>query len=298
MIKQNEPFIKAKIESIMFSGCYVIADVFTQKPLEGNPVAVFTDARDIGPESMQRIARELNLSETIFILPPRQDGDFRVRIFTPVNELSFAGHPTLGASIVLGQATQLDQIKLETAMGTIPFALIRNGMGDVISAEMCQPIPTWEKYDLEATLLEGLGLTNSTLPVEIYYNGPRHVFVGLPSISALSNIKPDLRILAKLPNMAANCFAGNDTTWQMRMFSPAYGVAEDAATGSAAGPLALHLARYGIINFNQAIEIHQGVEMGKRSVMRAKVEGNLREIKSIKVSGSAVIVAKGEFFYW
>ena len=163
---------------------------------------------------------------------------------------------------------------------------------------MQQPIPAWEPYELADVLLEGLGLASSTLPVEIYRNGPRHVFVGLPSIPALSAVKPDLRILATLPDMAANCFAGSGSQWRMRMFSPAYGVAEDAATGSAAGPLALHLIRHGQLGFGQPIEICQGVEMGRRSVMHAVVEGSLAQIGPIRVSGSATVVARGELTRW
>src|SRR5262245_58098603 len=104
---------------------YVVADVFTDTPLEGNPVAVFLDAADIPAPRMQCIARELNLSETTFVLPAEDGGDARVRIFTPVNELPFAGHPTLGTAVVLGQSTERDRIVLETHMGAIPFEFHR-----------------------------------------------------------------------------------------------------------------------------------------------------------------------------
>ncbi|MFC5740519.1 PhzF family phenazine biosynthesis protein [Dyella tabacisoli] len=282
----------------MTSGKYVVADVFTDKPLEGNPVAVFTNAAGLAASDMQRIAREMNLSETTFVFPPGADGDFHVRIFTPVNELPFAGHPTLGTAVVLGEKWDASLIKLETAMGTVPFTFQRDGDGQIVTASMQQPIPTWEVYEQAQVLLDGLGLTSSTLPVEVYRNGPRHVFVGLPSIDALSAVKPDLRILATLPDMAANCFAGAGSHWRMRMFSPAYGVAEDAATGSAAGPLALHLIRHGQLDFGQSIEICQGVEMGRRSVMRAAVAGSLSQIGPIHVSGTATVVARGELTRW
>ncbi|MGN7916628.1 MULTISPECIES: PhzF family phenazine biosynthesis protein [Lysobacter] len=282
----------------MTAGKYVVADVFTDRPLEGNPVAVFTNAFGLEAADMQRIAREMNLSETTFVFPPGADGDFHVRIFTPVNELPFAGHPTLGTAIVLGEQCDAAGFGLETAMGTVPFTFQRSDDGSILTASMQQPIPAWEPYELADVLLEGLGLASSTLPVEIYRNGPRHVFVGLPSIPALSAVKPDLRILATLPDMAANCFAGSGSQWRMRMFSPAYGVAEDAATGSAAGPLALHLIRHGQLGFGQPIEICQGVEMGRRSVMHAVVEGSLAQIGPIRVSGSATVVARGELTRW
>jgi trans-2,3-dihydro-3-hydroxyanthranilate isomerase len=271
---------------------YVVVDAFTGTPLEGNPVAVFLDAADIPASRMQRIAREMNLSETTFVLPAENDGDARVRIFTPVNELPFAGHPTLGTAFVLGEAALGDRLLLETKVGTIPFRFHRED-GRIVTASMRQPIPTWEPYAQAGELLAALGLDSATLPVDVYCNGPRHVYVGLESVPALSRVQPDLLALAKHLDMAANCFAGSGTHWRMRMFSPAYGVAEDAATGSAAGPLAIHLARHGLIPFGKQIEILQGVEMGRPSTMLAKVDGTDERIGDIEVAGSAVIIAHG-----
>ena len=272
---------------------YRVADVFTDIPLQGNPVAVFLEAADIAPALMQQIAQEMHLSETVFVLPPEKDGDVRIRIFTPVNELPFAGHPTLGAAIVLAESQSGERIRMETAMGTVQFDLKRARDGRVLSARMWQPIPTWKPYDRAAELLAGLGLVASTQPVEVYHNGPRHVFVGLDSVSELSAVEPDHRVLARLPDIAVNCFAGSGRQWRMRMFSPAYGVVEDAATGSAAGPLAIHLTRHGLIPFGQQIEILQGVEIRRPSTMLARVKGISEQIDSVEVAGSAVIVLRG-----
>ncbi len=104
---------------------YVVIDAFASEPLQGNPVAVFFDCDDLSGERMQRMAREMNLSESTFVLRPQQDGDARIRIFTPVNELPFAGHPLLGTAIALGAETDKDRLFLETRMGTVPFALER-----------------------------------------------------------------------------------------------------------------------------------------------------------------------------
>lgn len=272
---------------------YVVADVFTDVALRGNPVAVFLDASDMSADRMQRIAQEMHLSETVFVLPAQCDGDVRVRIFTPVNELPFAGHPTLGAAIVLGESSTADHIGMETAMGTVSFELERTDDGRIGSGRMWQPRPTWEPYDRAEELLVGLGLTGSTLPVEVYRNGPRHVFVGLDSVAALSALRPDQRILAQLPDMAANCFASCASHWRLRMFSPAYGVVEDAATGSAAGSLAVHLARHGLTSFGQRIEILQGIEIGRPSTMWARARGTTEKIESVEVGGAAVVVARG-----
>jgi trans-2,3-dihydro-3-hydroxyanthranilate isomerase len=274
---------------------YVVADVFTDVALAGNPVAVFVDAVDLSPQRMQRIAREMNLSETTFVLPAENGGDARVRIFTPVNELPFAGHPTLGTAVVLGEFISQDKVYLETAMGTIPFDLVRVD-GRVQTARMRQPVPTWEPYPEADHLLAALGVTTSVLPVEVYRNGPRHVYIGLESIEALSLTQPDQRALAHHVDVASNCFAGSGSRWRMRMFSPAYGVVEDAATGSAAGPLAVHLARHGLISFGTQIEIMQGVEMGRPSRMLATATGTTERIDRVEVAGSAVVIARGKLY--
>lgn len=272
---------------------YVVADVFTEEPLKGNPVAVFLDATGFSTERMQRIAREMNLSETVFVLPAERDGDVRVRIFTPVNELPFAGHPTLGAAIVLADGR--DTLSMETHMGTVPFTYDRS-RPEALAASMRQPVPTWEPYDRTAHLLAALGIEGSTLPVDIYRNGPRHVYVGLPDVPALSALRPDQRALAEHLDVATNCFAGAGTTWRTRMFSPAYGVAEDAGTGSAAGPLAIHLARHGLVPFGSRIEIWQGVEMGRPSLMLATAWGDGERVDRVEVGGCAVVVARGTFY--
>lgn len=272
---------------------YVVVDAFADTPLHGNPVAVFFAADDLDPGRMQRIAQEMHLSEVTFVLAPERGGDARIRIFTPVNELPFAGHPLLGTAIALGEAfPRQDTLRLETAMGVIPFGLERVD-GTAVSARMSQPLPTWERFDRTAELLAALGVPGSGLPVEIYRNGPRHVLVDLDTVDALSRLRPDHRALAAFPDMAANCFAGSGAAWRLRMFSPAYGVTEDAATGSAAGPLAVHLARHGRIRYGDWIAISQGVEMGRHSVMWSCAEADGDRLTSVHVSGSGVTVAHG-----
>ncbi|MFI1928881.1 MULTISPECIES: PhzF family phenazine biosynthesis isomerase [unclassified Streptomyces] len=272
---------------------YVVVDAFAHEPLTGNPVAVFFEADDLSAEQMQRIAREMNLSETTFVLRPRHDGnDAHVRIFTPVNELPFAGHPLLGTALALGARTDAGRLRIETAMGVIPFELQRAD-GRAVAASMRQPVPVWEPFERTDELLEALGIGASTLPVEIYRNGPRHVLVGLESVEALSKLDPDHRALARFPDMATNCWAGQGGSWRNRMFSPAYGVVEDAATGSAAGPIAIHLARHGLIDYGQRIEITQGVEIGRPSPMGALVHGEGDHVTSVEVAGPGVITIEG-----
>ncbi|MFI6942078.1 PhzF family phenazine biosynthesis protein [Streptomyces sp. NPDC050418] len=271
---------------------YVVVDAFTRERLRGNPVAVFFDGDDLSAGTMQLIAREMNLSETTFVLRPRHGGDARIRIFTPVNELPFAGHPLLGTAAALGERTENGTLRLETEMGTIACALDREG-GEVTGVRMWQPVPTWEPFDRSGELLAALGVTESTLPVEIYRNGPRHVFVGLESDASLSALRPDHRALAAFDDLATNCFAGSGTRWRTRMFSPAYGVVEDAATGSAAGPLAIHLLRHKVLAQGLGIEITQGVDIRRPSCMRARIEAAGSDIKAVEVGGDCVIAARG-----
>ena len=121
---------------------YVFADVFTDRPLAGNQLAVFTDARDLDEVTMQELALELGLSETVFVLPPREGGTVRIRIFTPRNELPFAGHPCLGTAFVLGAPLQLGVIALETGQGIVPVELERDESGRIVFGRMTQPVPT------------------------------------------------------------------------------------------------------------------------------------------------------------
>src|SRR5262245_14620406 len=273
----------------------VVADVFTDTPLAGNPVAVFTDARGLDDDEMQRLARELNLSESVFVLPAEGDGHARIRIFTPSIEMPFAGHPTLGTAFVLGAPMQLVEIRLETAAGVIPVALERDGPR-LVFGWMVQPVPTWEAYDGEAGLLAALEVQRSELPVEVYDNGPRHVFVALGSEDEVAALRPDFGALSDLPGvLGISCCAGSGTHWKTRMFAPAGGVAEDPATGSAAGPLAVHLARHGRIGFGDEIEILQGAEIGRPSTLFARVQGSPEPVERVEVGGRAVTVAHGEF---
>jgi len=274
---------------------YVVADVFTDTPLAGNPVAVFTDGREVAAEEMQRLARELNLSESVFVLPAEAGGHARIRIFTPGIELPFAGHPTLGTAFVLAQPLQLVEIRLETQMGIVPVALEREG-ARIVFGRMEQPVPTWEAFAESEALLAALGVERSELPVELYDNGARHVYVALSSEEEVAALRPDLGALADLPAvLGTSCFAGLGERWKTRMFAPGGGVPEDPATGSAAGPLAVHLARHGRIGFGDEIEISQGAEIGRPSTLYARADGTGEQIERVEVGGSAVIVARGEF---
>ncbi len=274
---------------------YVVVDVFTDKPLQGNQLAVFTDAREIPESLLQPLAREMNFSETVFVYPAAGAGDVWIRIFTPMAELPFAGHPVLGTAFVLGGPLQRIELRLETGAGVVPVTLEREG-ARIVFGWMSLPIPRIEAFEREDELLAALRVERSALPVELYDLGIRHVMVALPNADAVASVEPDLTALARLQGIVGtSCFAGEGAQWKTRMFAPADGVPEDPATGSAAGPLACHLARHGRISFGEEIEIAQGAEVGRPSTLYARVEGTAEQIEKVEVGGSAVIVARGEF---
>jgi trans-2,3-dihydro-3-hydroxyanthranilate isomerase len=276
---------------------YQVVDVFTDTPLQGNPVAVFTDAADLSAEVMQRAARETNLSESVFVVagPSEQDGfDAHIRIFTPATELPFAGHPVLGTAFVVGAARHLALVRLKTAAGVIPVALSRE-RDRIVYGEMEQPIPEFELFDRADDVLRAVGVQRSELPVMSCRNGPVHVYVALASEDAVVALDPDLSSLRKLTGVGVSCFAGAGGRFKTRMFGPGVGVAEDPATGSAAGPLAVHLARHGWSEYGRPIQIRQGEEIGRPSVIRARVDGSDERIERVAVGGAAVVVAHGEY---
>jgi trans-2,3-dihydro-3-hydroxyanthranilate isomerase len=272
---------------------YVVADVFTNTSLTGNQLAVFTDGRDVDEGLMQRLAKEMNYSETVFVLPSDTDAHALIRIFTPVRELPFAGHPVLGSAFVLAGPMQLGEIRLETLAGVIPITLEREG-ARITFGRMLQPVPQYEPFADAEAVEELLGI-RSQLPVELYHQGPGFAYFELESKDALAALSPDFAALGRITDYGISCFAGSGTSWKTRMFAPTSGVPEDPATGSAAGPLCMHLARHGRVGFGEEIEISQGDEVGRPSKLFARVAGTAEQVESIEVGGSAVIVARGEF---
>jgi trans-2,3-dihydro-3-hydroxyanthranilate isomerase len=274
---------------------FVVADVFTDVPLAGNQLAVFTDARELSEELLQPLAAEIGFSESVFVYPPAEDGHVRLRIFTPAEELRFAGHPCLGAAFVLAGPLQLDEIRLETGAGGVPVGLERDG-DRIVFGRMRQPLPSRAPYAADGELLRALGLERSELPVEVYDNGIAHAYVALSSPAEVATLRPDLPALAALPGVTGiNCFAGEGLRWKTRMFAPGTGVSEDPATGSAAGPLAVHLACHGRIGWGEEIRIEQGAELGRPSTLYARAEGRGETVERVEVGGAAVVVARGEF---
>ena len=160
---------------------------------------------------------------------------------------------------------------------------------------MEQSIPPWQPAENQEEILAALGVPSSGLPIERYEIGPGHLFVELVSADDVAAIQPDLGALERATSDGANCFARDGDRWKTRMFAPSHGIAVDAATGSAAGPLAIHLARHGRIEWGEQIEISQGTEINRPSTLYARAEGNVERVERVTVGGSAVVVARGEF---
>lgn len=273
---------------------YVVADVFTDTPLQGNQLAVFPDASELSDDQMQALTREINFSECAFVLPPKNGGYARVRVFTPAMELGFAGHPVLGAAFVLRDASPSDEIRLETASGVVTVRSIPDSRGSTFMW-MTQPVPHVRPFEREAELLAALGVSRAGLPVEVYDLGVRHVLVALESADAVAALRPDVGTIARLGDFGVCCFASLRHRVDARVFAPALGIIEDPATGTAAGLVALHLVRHGRLAWGERIAIHQGESVGRPSTLSACAHGSDTGVERIEVGGRAVIVARGEF---
>jgi trans-2,3-dihydro-3-hydroxyanthranilate isomerase len=277
-----------------------LVDVFTEHPLAGNQLAVFEDAGSIPESLLQPLAQEIGYSETVFAYPETQGADAQVRIFTPTSEVPFAGHPVLGTAVVVATNLGKDRVILETGRGLVPVRIDR-ATGPATRGVMEQPIPTIKLYDKADEFLGALGVDRSVLPVTVYDNGLQHVYVMLERPDDVAALKPNFSALSALardsgmPLVGFNVFSGSSLAWKTRMFAPADDIAEDPATGSAAGPLALHLARHGRIPWDTEIRIVQGVEIGRPSELFARVSGAADNATRIEVGGYAVPVGGGWF---
>jgi trans-2,3-dihydro-3-hydroxyanthranilate isomerase len=272
---------------------YTLCDVFTERALAGNPLAVFTDARTLDSATMQALAREMNLSETTFVLPPERGGHARVRIFTPSVELPFAGHPTLGTAFVLGGPLQSIELRLELAAGIVLVKLEREA-ARISFGWMTQPSAAPLPVENEAAVVEALGVAGRPLAMFGYQNGPEHLYVELASEGAVSALAPNLSLLGRTTQAGVFVFFFDGKVCRARCFVPGKGVPEDPATGSAVGPLALHLRRAGRLAPGAVLQVEQGIEMGRPSTLYARIGDGAEP--SIEVGGCARIVARGQFF--
>ncbi len=206
--------------------------------------------------------------------------------------MPFAGHPVLGTAWVLAQPLQRGVVELETGSGIVPVEIERDESGALVFGQMQQPVPTVEPLADPERLLSVLGLERSELPIEVYDNGATQIVVTLPTEADVAALAPESAAIAQFEVTGVNCVAGAGTHWKTRMFWPR---GEDAATGSAAGPIACHLCRHGLVDWGEWIELTQGVEIGRPSTLFARAEGQGDSIEQVACRGRAVVVARGEF---
>lgn len=259
---------------------YRIVDVFTLNPLEGNALAVFTDAAGIDEITMQRIAKEMNLAETVFLLPStRADCDVRVRIFTPMHEMVFAGHPTIGASYVMLDEgivpRDAQRFVLEEKVGPVP---IRVEAGDRPRIWLTTPpIQFGPVYDRE-TCADALGLDTGELlniAPQLASAGNPNVYIAVKDKDAVDRAwlnSTGLATLEQPPDgpLCVFVFTPTPEGAYSRMFAPGHGVPEDPATGSATGPLAAYMKKHGLITAKSFVS-EQGVKMGRRSLLYVEI---------------------------
>jgi trans-2,3-dihydro-3-hydroxyanthranilate isomerase len=295
---------------------YHLLDVFTDRAFGGNPLAVFTDGRGISDAQMQAIARELNLSETTFVLPPRDPGnDYQVRIFTPTYEMPLAGHPTVGTAFILARegfikpSASPTTVIFEEGVGPVPVSIAwkDDAPGFV---EMQQPLPKFGPHFEDAKLvaemlsLEEGDIRETGFPLEIVSCGVPFLFVPINGVDAVERIRfrADIseRVLSVLaPGSGVFVFAkggrfpGSDV--HGRMFAPALGVNEDPATGGACGPLGCYLVRHRVLASEGELRcvIEQGVEMGRPSFLHVTIAHSNGAISSVKVGGTCHYMGAG-----
>jgi trans-2,3-dihydro-3-hydroxyanthranilate isomerase len=232
----------------------------------------------------------MNYSESVFVTPPDVGADAKLSIYTPAAELPFAGHPVLGAAAVIAGADGGDLL-LGTRIGPVAVE-VRSAGPSRCEVWMQQPWP--ESFPGDVELLGRAVGTAEPLAASGYDNGARYALVELASREDVSALSPDLGAISRLGH-GVLCFAGEGTSWKARMFAPAIGVSEDPATGSAAGPLAVHLYTSGRLAAGETIEIEQGAEIGRPSLLRAIVETAAGSEPKVRVGGHVVIVAQGTF---
>ena len=304
---------------------FIQCDVFTTQAFGGNPLAVFPEGDGVDDTMMQTVAREMNLSETVFVLPPTDPTKAlrRLRIFTPGTELPMAGHPVVGTWTVLAQlgvvpppasGDGIVTIHQELKAGILPVA-IEFAAGQPVKVVMTQPPPQiGPPLDIAEAAARALGLSADQIGFDqlliVYATaGVPYLMVPLRSRAALSGIVINSSALSDLllQTLASGIYAFTPEPHSpralvsARMFSDAtLGIGEDPATGSAAGPLAATLVHFGFaptVNGVARFTIEQGVDMGRTSYIEAEVEGERGAVRVVRIGGTAVTVAKGEVFW-
>lgn len=300
---------------------FIQVDVFTDRPFGGNPLAVFPEAEGLTSEEMQCLAREMNLSETTFVLPPQAAGsDFKVRIFTPAKELPFAGHPVVGTHWVLAHLGRVDlrepvtKVRFELGVGVLPADLHIAG-GHVQCVVMTQDRPAFLAILDAAQVAElagGLGLppgaiAGTELPVQVVSTGVPQMMVPVRSLAEVQaldagqlNVAALGRVCRAVGTECVMVFTFEtdrpESTVHVRLFAPLLGVPEDPATGSANGALGAYLVHHRAVPVTEpttSLVSEQGAEIGRPSTLYVEVDSAGQEIGAVRVGGEVAFMAEG-----
>jgi trans-2,3-dihydro-3-hydroxyanthranilate isomerase len=307
---------------------FIQLDVFTGEPFAGNPLAVFPEAEGLTDEQMMKIAREMNLSETVFVLPPRDDKTLRrLRIFTPAREIPFAGHPVVGTWNALAREGVVPlpesgdgwtRIHHEVGIGVLPVDIEFREGGPV------KVVMTQGKFEIlnevddrhdQAEIARALGRDrddlDESLPIQVISTGLTSLVVPIRSLADLRHCRVNAALLAEIYTRlgATGCHAFSRETIEVgesrahaRFFAPADNIPEDPATGSAAGALGAYLVHHGASGANPVdgtvrFIIEQGDFIHRPSRISLEVKGKLGAIDEVRVGGSSVVVARGEVVF-
>ncbi|MSQ77211.1 MAG: PhzF family phenazine biosynthesis protein [Nitrospiraceae bacterium] len=294
------------------------ADVFTDEPFGGNPVAVLPDAAGLTDEELQKVAREMNLSETVFVFPPTDPkAAAKVRIFTPKQEIPFAGHPILGTFYLLGKLKQISltepitSLFYECNIGVFPIEMHVH-KNDILRVVMTQPKPeflgTVDSPDVLPAIANALGMdkraiSDAKFPIEVVSTGLPVIIVPVRTLTAVRSIVPNPTAIIDLCRrhgangimVFTTVTVDEFSTVHTRMFASPIGILEDPATGSASGALGAYLVHNGVVEVAITTEIiaEQGYEMDRPSRIIIQVESDDDMIQEVKVGGEVVMVIEG-----
>ncbi len=284
-------------------------DVFTAKPFEGNPLAVFPDATGLNDDQMQAIAREMNLSETTFILPRAQamekERGIRVRIFTVQEELPFAGHPTLGTAFALRGKTGANEIRLELNVGTVPVRF-EDPSGEPAFGEMTQIEPTFGIIHDRAKIAEVTGIPIDDIapdvPVQTISTGVPFTVLPLRDLAAARRLRIDQTRSTEYLNASGGkfffCVTRETVDRSARLHARMlFYNGEDPATGSASGCAAAWMVAHNIAQPDERVIIEQGVEMKRPSRIFVRASRSDDRVVNVRVGGNVVEVLRGELFF-
>jgi trans-2,3-dihydro-3-hydroxyanthranilate isomerase len=298
---------------------FLQADVFTEAIFGGNPVAVFPEAEGLSDDEMQKIAREMNLSETTFVLPPTDESaDVRVRFFTPATELPFAGHPTIGTHVTLAHLGHYEitgpvtRVWQQVGIGTLPVDLITDSNGVTNRAVMTQGEARHGAiYSDKSKIAKALGIQpgdiHPDLPVQVFSTGLPGLLIPLSSLDAIQRIALNVdlfnRICRATSVTGAEVFTLETVDKahhvHVRNFDPLVGVYEDPATGSMAGALGAYLLANNVFEYEPEAStthmvVEQGFEMNRPSLIEVEVDITQGAVSQVRVGGQVVILIEGE----